>query len=36
MDRIYNSMPLDKIPWNMETPPDALVELVDGGEVKAC
>jgi len=36
MDRIYNSMPLEKIPWNIETPPDALVELVDGGEVKPC
>jgi SAM-dependent methyltransferase len=36
MDRIYNSMPLEKIPWNIETPPGALVELVDGGEVKPC
>ena len=36
MDRIYNSMPLEKIPWNIETPPDALVELVDCREVKPC
>jgi hypothetical protein len=34
MDRIYNNIPLDKIPWNIETPPGALVGLVDGGKVK--
>ena len=27
MDRIYSEMPLEKIPWNIETPPDALVEF---------
>ena len=36
MDRIYRNMPLEKIPWNIETPPDALVELVDSGKVKPC
>jgi hypothetical protein len=24
MDRIYKNMPLEKIPWNKETPPEAL------------
>lgn len=36
MDRIYGEMPLEKIPWNIETPPDALVELVENGKVKPC
>lgn len=36
MDRIYRNMPLEKIPWNIETPPDALVELVESGKVKPC
>ncbi len=36
MDRIYKNIPLEEIPWNIETPPDALVELVDSGKVKPC
>ena len=36
MDRIYKNMPLEKIPWNSETPPDALVDLVESGKVKPC
>ena len=36
MDRIYKDVPLDTIPWNTETPPDALVELVQGGKVRPC
>jgi hypothetical protein len=36
MDRIYKNIPLEEIPWNIETPPDALVELVDSGKVKSC
>jgi 2-polyprenyl-3-methyl-5-hydroxy-6-metoxy-1,4-benzoquinol methylase len=36
MDEIYRNIPLDKIPWNIETPPDALVQLVVGGKVKPC
>jgi len=36
IDEIYRRMPLDRIPWNVETPPDALVELVRSGEVKPC
>jgi SAM-dependent methyltransferase len=36
MDRIYKDVPLDTIPWNTETPPDALVELVQSGNVRPC
>jgi methyl halide transferase len=36
IDGIYRRMPLDKIPWNNETPPEALVELVRSGRVKPC
>ncbi len=36
MDKIYKNIPLREIPWNVETPPDALVELVDSGKVKPC
>lgn len=33
MDRIYRDVPLDDIPWNIETPPEALVRLVERGKV---
>jgi len=36
IDGIYRTMPLDRIPWNGETPPDALVELVRSGKVRPC
>jgi SAM-dependent methyltransferase len=36
IDEIYRRMPLDKIPWNIETPPDALIELVKSGRVRPC
>ena len=36
VDRIYRTMPLDTIPWNSETPPDALVGLVQEGKVLPC
>jgi SAM-dependent methyltransferase len=36
MDRIYKNMPLEKIPWNKETPPEALIDLVESGRVKPC
>ncbi len=35
-DEIYRNLPLDKIPWNIETPPQALVQLVESGKVKPC
>lgn len=36
IDKIYRDTPLERIPWNIETPPTALVELVDGGTVTPC
>ena len=36
MDDIYKNTPLEQIPWNMETPPAPLVELVDSGKVQPC
>ena len=36
MDNIYRNMPPEDIPWNIETPPDVLVHLVESGEVKPC
>ena len=36
IDRIYRTVPLDRIPWNSETPPDALVQLVQDGKVRPC
>jgi SAM-dependent methyltransferase len=36
IDKIYRNMPLERIPWNIETPPTALVELVDSGTVTPC
>ena len=36
IDRIYQKLPLDKIPWNSETPPDALIELVQDGKIRPC
>ena len=36
VDRIYQTQPLDSIPWNSANPPDALVELVQEGIVLPC
>ncbi len=36
IDRIYRNVPLDRIPWNNETPPDQLVDLVETGKVQPC
>jgi len=36
IDKIYRETPLEKIPWNMETPPEAIVELVRSGRIKPC
>ena len=36
MDNIYRNIPPEEIPWNIETPPDILVQLVESGEVKPC
>ncbi|MFH2005630.1 MAG: class I SAM-dependent methyltransferase [bacterium] len=36
MDGIYREWELDAIPWNTETPPAVLVELVESGWVQPC
>jgi SAM-dependent methyltransferase len=36
MERIYSDKPPADIPWNMESPPKALVELVNTGLVQPC
>ncbi len=36
IDKIYRELPLEKIPWNVEAPPEAIVELVQSGRVKPC
>ena len=36
IDDIYKSVPIDKIPWNIKTPPDALIELVESKKVQPC
>lgn len=36
MEDIYRKIPPEKIPWNIETPPDALVRLVESGRVTPC
>ncbi|MDO8872092.1 MAG: class I SAM-dependent methyltransferase [Methanoregula sp.] len=36
MDRIYQEVPLDSIPWNSEIPPDALIELVQSDTIRPC
>jgi predicted TPR repeat methyltransferase len=36
MNRIYENVPLNKIPWNCPTPPKELVTLVKGGAVRSC
>jgi cyclopropane fatty-acyl-phospholipid synthase-like methyltransferase len=36
MDDVYSKMSLEEISWNMETPPELLVELVESGKVKPC
>ena len=36
LDKIYRETPLDKIPWNYETPPDSLIELINSEKIKPC
>jgi SAM-dependent methyltransferase len=36
IDRIYREIPLENIPWNSETPPDALVDLAGSGSIRPC
>lgn len=34
MDKIYSTIPPEKIPWNIEHPPDILTQLVDSNKIK--
>ena len=36
MEKIYGETPPADIPWNIESPPKALVELVENGQVQPC
>lgn len=36
MEKIYRQTPPADIPWNIESPPKALVELVNAGQVHPC
>ena len=36
MDEIYRRMPPGDIPWNIEEPPEALIELVESGTALPC
>lgn len=36
MEKIYRSIPPEEIPWNMETPPDILQNIVKTEKVKPC
>lgn len=36
IDKIYQKVPLDKIPWNIETPPNELVELIREENIRPC
>jgi SAM-dependent methyltransferase len=36
MDRIYRNIPAGNLPWNIATPPAALVGLVESGRVQPC
>ena len=36
MEKIYSQTPPGEIPWNIESPPKALLELVESGHVQPC
>jgi len=36
MNKIYSGMDLDQIPWNMETPPDILQDLIKSKKLSPC
>lgn len=36
MEKIYTDLPLEKIPWNMETPPAILQDIVNTEKIKPC
>jgi SAM-dependent methyltransferase len=36
IDKIYRELPPDRIPWNVDDPPEILVGLVGSGKIKPC
>ena len=36
MDQIYRTLPLEDVPWVVEEPPKALVDLVESGDLRPC
>ncbi len=36
MEKIYGNIPLENIPWNIESPPEILIDLITSGKVKQC
>jgi SAM-dependent methyltransferase len=36
VDKIYQTLSLENIPWNSETPPDALITMVREGIIRPC
>ena len=36
MEKIYGSVPPEKIPWNLETPPNIIQSIIKSGRVKPC
>lgn len=36
IDDVYKNSPLENIPWNVETPPQFLAELLDSGKIQPC
>jgi 2-polyprenyl-3-methyl-5-hydroxy-6-metoxy-1,4-benzoquinol methylase len=36
MERLYQDIPLENIPWNLSEPPELLVQAVDSGQITPC
>ncbi len=36
MEEIYNDLPPEQIPWNLEEPPQLLVDLIRAGKISPC
>jgi SAM-dependent methyltransferase len=36
MEKVYGDLPPERIPWNLEQPPELLAELVQSGRVQPC
>ena len=36
MESIYQELPPDRIPWNLEDPPELLVDLIESKQILPC